>query len=110
MKPCPNWNGFIQDISTGHHQPKSKTVMLPIIDLNSNDKTCVYSVLLFAIEQSKKLNVKEPSNTCGQPLWFKAPEIITPKELKIVSLLGGFHMLLSFYGGIGTIMPGYCIE
>ena len=23
-KPRPNWNGFLQDISTGHHQPKSK--------------------------------------------------------------------------------------
>ena len=109
MKPYLNWKEFMQDISTGHHQPKSKTVMLPIIDLNSNDKTCVHSVLLFAIEQSKKLNVKEPFNTCGQPLWFKALEIITPKELKIVSFLGGFHMLMSFYGGIGTIMPGYCI-
>ena len=67
----------MQDISTGNHQPKSKTVMLPIIDLNPNDETCVHSVLLFAIEQSKKLNVKEPSITFDQPLWFKALEIIT---------------------------------
>ena len=52
----------MQDISAGHHQPKSKTAMLSTIDLNSNDKTCVHSVLLFAIEQSKKLNVKEHSN------------------------------------------------
>ena len=100
----------MQDISTGNHQPKSKTVMLPIIDLNPNDETCVHSVLLFAIEQSKKLNVKEPSITFDQPLWFKALEIITAKELKIVPLLGGFHMLMSFYGSIGTIMPGSGIE
>ena len=50
MKPCPNWNGFIQDISTGHHQPKSKTVMLPKLDLNPNNETCVHSVLLFVKE------------------------------------------------------------
>ena len=44
--------------------------MLPIIDLNPNDETRVHSVLLFAIEQSKKLNVKEVSITFDQPLWF----------------------------------------
>ena len=108
--PHANWNGFMQDISTGHHQPKLKTVMLPIIEMNPNDETCVRSVLLFAIKQSKKLNVKEPSITFDQPLWFKALEIITAKELKIVPLLGGFHMLISFYGSIVTIMSGSGIE
>ena len=53
MKPYLNWKEFMQDISTGHHQPKSKTVMLPKLDLNPNNETCVHSVLLFVIEQSK---------------------------------------------------------
>ena len=96
-KPHPNWNRFIQDILTGYHQPKLKTVMPPIIDLNSNDEICVHSVLLFAIEQSKELNVMEAFITFDQPLWFKTLEIITAKELKIVPLLGGFHMLMSLY-------------
>ena len=59
---------------------------------------------LFVIEQSKKLNVTTPSITFDQPLWLKALEIITAKKMDIVPLLGGFHMLMSFYGSIGTIM------
>ena len=70
----------MQEISTGHHQPKSKAVMLPIIDLKANDRACVHSILLLATEQSKKLNVKELSITFDQPLWFKALEIITAKD------------------------------
>ena len=62
------------------------------------------------LQQSKKLNVKEPSITFDHPLWFKALEIYTAKELKIVPLLDGIHMLMSFYGSIGTIMPGSGIE
>ena len=71
--------------------------MPPIIDLNSKDEICVHSVLLFAIEHSKELNVMEAFITFDQPLWFKTLEIITAKELKIVPLLGGFHMLMSLY-------------
>ena len=84
--------------------------MPPIIDLNSNDETGVHSVLLFAIEQSKELNVMEAFITFDQPLWFKTLEIITAKELKIVPLLGGFHMLMSLYERIWTIMSGSNIE
>ena len=50
--PRPNWNGFMQDISQGDHPGKSESVMLPIIDLDSKDDNCIYSTLLFVIEQS----------------------------------------------------------
>lgn len=96
--PRPNWNGFMQDISKGSHPPKSNITMLPIIDLNPTDESCIYSTLLFVIEQSNKLNIDTPSITFDQPLWLKSLEIITAKSLNIVTLLGGFHMLMSFYG------------
>ena len=80
--------------------------MLTIIDLNPNDETCIYSVLLFVIELSKKLGVTRPSITFYQPLWIKPLEIKTTKKLDIVRLLEGFQMLTSFYGSIGTIMDG----
>ena len=76
--------------------------MLPVIDINSNNATCIYSTLLFVIEKSKKLNVTTPSITFDQPLWLKGLEIITAKKLDIV-LLPGFDMLMPFYGSIGTI-------
>jgi len=73
--PRPNWSGYMQDISTGSHPPKSTITMLPIIDLNPSDMTCIYSTLLFVIDQSKKLNVITPSITFDQPLWYKALQI-----------------------------------
>ena len=109
-EPRPNWNGFMQDVTKGDHPPRSDTVLLPIIDLNPNDETCIYSTLLFVIEKSKKLNITTPSITFDQPLWIKALQIITTKELNIVPLLGGFHMLMSFYGSIGTVMAGSGID
>ena len=84
--------------------------MLPIIDLNLSDKTCICTVLLFVIEQSKKLGVTMPSITSDQFLWIKALEIITAKRLDIVPLLGGFDLLMSFYGSIGSIMDGSAIS
>ena len=104
--PRPHWNGFMQYISNGSHLPKSNITMLPIMDLNPTDETCIYSTLLFVIERSKKLNIDTPSITFDQPLWLKSLEIITAKSLNIVPLLAGFHMLMSFYGSIGAIMEG----
>ena len=56
-EPRPNWNFFMQNVTKGINPPRSDTAMLPIIDLNSNDETCLYSTLLFVIKHSKKLNV-----------------------------------------------------
>ena len=47
-KPRPNWNESMQDILTGHHQPKSKTLILSITDLNPNDETCLLSVFVIS--------------------------------------------------------------
>ena len=60
--------------------------------------------------QPKKFNVKEPSIRFDHPLWFKALEIITAKELKVAPLLSDFDMLMSFCGSIGTIVSGSGIE
>ena len=100
--PQYNWSGFMQDVVQGDHPSKSDVLMLPII----------YPVLLFVIEQSKKLVVTMHSITFDQPLWMKALEIRTAKktQLDIIPLLGGSHMLMSFYGSIGTIMDGSSIS
>lgn len=41
---------------------------------------------------------------------MKALEITVAKRLRIVPNLGGFHMLMSFYGSIGHIMAGSGLE
>ena len=108
--PRPNWSGYMQRISHGDHLPNATITLLPIIDLNPSSYTCIYSTLLFVIDQCKKLNIVTPSITFDQPLWLKATEIVFEKSLNIVVHLGGFHTLMSFAGSIGSLMDGSGIE
>ena len=50
----PTWSGFMQNISQGVHQGKAKIVILPIIDLNPSDYSCIYSALLFVQDQARQ--------------------------------------------------------
>ena len=102
----PGWSDFMQVYRKGAFPRKSEVTLLPIINLNPNDDSCIYSTLLFVIYQSKKANSGSPCITFDQPLWFKAVEIITEKSLHILCRLGGFHTLVSFLGSIGTSMKG----
>ena len=58
-------DGYIYgyNISQGVHQGKAKIVILPIIDLNSSDYSCIYSTLLFVQDQARQLDVKTPCLT-----------------------------------------------
>ena len=87
----PSWSGFMQDVNVGAYPSVN---LLPIIDLNPSDQTCLYSTLLYIESQAKKLNITTPSITFDQPLWIKA----TDKSMNIVCRLGGFHTLMSFNG------------
>lgn len=48
-QPRPNWSGFMQHVFSGDHNltPKSEVLLLPIIDLNPSDESCVYSTLVY---------------------------------------------------------------
>lgn len=94
----------MQDISKGIFPGQSVINMLPIIDLDPTNMTCIFSTPLFITEQATKLGINTPVVTFDQPLWLNATEIITDKSMSMVLLLGGFHMLMSFMGSIGTIM------
>ena len=41
---------------------------------------------------------------------MKEAEIINAKSMGIVSILGGFHLLMSFLGSIGVLMKGSSLE
>ena len=77
--PGPNWSGYMQRISHGDHLLSAANTLWPIIDLKPTDYTCIYSTLLFVINQCKKLNITTPSTTFDQPLWLKATEIAIEK-------------------------------
>ena len=109
--PRPNWSGFMQDITSAVPvEDKSLVSFLPIIDMNPSDESCIYSTLLFIIEQAKSLNIAVPCVTFDQPLWLKAVGIIEDSNLNIVCRLGGFHTLMSFLGSLGHIMKGSGLE
>jgi len=70
----PNWSGFIQHVCTGKHFAVSEMSMLPIIDLNPTDLTCIYCTFGVCGGQAKHLNVVDI--TFDHPLWVKAVEVV----------------------------------
>ena len=117
--PRPNWSGFMDRSSRCDSLPMSnfaelhgvsKIDYLPIIDLNANDPTCVYSTLKYILAQSEKQKVHTACVTFDQPLYKLARTITEAEKFPIVVRLGGFHMLMSFLGSVGTLMKGSGLE
>ena len=93
------------------HLEKNIITMPPLIDLNPNDLTSIYSTLLHAIDLAFKMNIPTPSITFDHALWVKAIVIMQPKKLKIdMRLRGGFHCLMSFIGSIGMCTEGSALK
>ena len=105
-EPRPNWSGFMESVSVGEYLPPAEFHLLPIIDLEPGNRSCILSTLLFIISQAKLLNMETPCVTLDQPLWIKAVEVATSQSLNIVCRMGVFHMIMSFLGSIGTVMAG----
>jgi hypothetical protein len=96
----------MQHVSPVDFRGISNVTLLPIVDLNPSDPTCIYSTLCFIVNQAHLLNVVTPCITFDQPLWIKAVEISKSSSLNEFCRLGGFHMLMSYLDGIGTKMAG----
>ena len=108
--PRPNWSGYMQTVCTGNHPGVSTVEMLALIGLNPSDENCIYSTLLFVMEQAKAMKVPTACITFDQPLYIKAVDIAMQANLDIVIRLGGFHTLMSFLGSIGHLMKGSGLE
>ena len=93
----------MSDVSIGDYPGKCQISFFPILDMNPSDFTCIYSVLLFIIDQAKVLNIVTPVVTFDQPQWLNATEVVQAKSLPIVLILGGFHMLMSFLGSMAML-------
>ena len=102
----PNWSGYMSNASAGSYPGKSTISILPIIDLDPTNLSCIFSTLRFIEEQANIINIPTPVVTFDQPLWLKATEIVSAKSMNIVLVLGGFHLMMSFLGSIGTVMNG----
>ncbi|KAK4885458.1 hypothetical protein RN001_001729 [Aquatica leii] len=110
--PLPGWNGYIEHM-TGNilDFSKSKILFLPFVQQPASNYSTIYTTLLCALEDTKRYNHKVCIITFDQPLYAKAREIVSAasegSELsRIIVRLGGFHLLMSFFGAIGYIMQG----
>ena len=91
-------------------QPETLYDTATVNVLPISDETCTYSTLLFVIKERQRIGIRTPCITFDQPLRLKAMGIIKEKDLDIVCRLGGFHMFMSFLGGIGKLMVGSGLE
>ncbi len=106
----PSWFGFMQKVTSGPFHTKPTITYLPMIDLSSSSLTCIYSTLWFIAKEAQK-NGSSAVCTFDQPLYWKARLIIEHESnespvKKIVLMLGGFHMKMSYLGCIGYVMTG----
>jgi len=54
--PRPNWSGYMHQVTfppSGEYVPSADICMLPIIDLNPNNLSCIHSTLVFLEQQAK---------------------------------------------------------
>ena len=94
-----HWSGYMQVMHSKEKSfQRSSILMLPIIDLDPSNPTCIFSTLKFVESQASALGIKTPCITFDQPLWYKAVSIIENENLNVVCRLGGFHLLMSFLG------------
>ena len=96
----------MQNISKGSYPGRSVATMLPIINLDPTDINCIHSTFVFITKQATMLNVVTAVVTSDQSLWIKDTEIVQKLDLKLVLILGGFHMMMSFAGSLGMLMSG----
>ena len=106
----PGWNGFMEQATSGKHYECSKIVCLPFINAPPSDADTVFTSLLAAKEKCESLNLKSCIVTFDQSLYWKARDMVmnsqNPELSDVIVRLGGFHLLMSFMGAVGTIMAG----
>lgn len=106
----PSWSGTMQTIHHGAHPGKSSLTILPIIDMQASDPTCINSTLHYIAKEAQIYNVTAVL-AFDEPLWWKAYLLIqneppTSSLKSIVLMLGGFHLQMNFLGSIGYFMNG----
>ena len=85
--------------------------ILPLIDLNPGDYSCLYSVIHFVDNEVRRIKLPGTTLTFDQPLFIKAVEIVLAKEIRTVVIrLAGFHTLMSAIGSVIHLMKNSGIE
>ena len=75
----PGWSGVMQTVQVGDYPGQSTVLFLPMIDMNPNDLSCIYSTLKFVAQLAHSVNIT-PVVTFDQPLYWKAVNIVQNEE------------------------------
>ena len=111
FKDIPHWNGFMEAVNNSEDFDTTSIRFLPFLNLKATSSDAINSVLHFAADSCRKANKSVTCVTFDQPLYWKAREILSSTENRLILdnvflRLGGFHLLMSFMGSIGYIMAG----
>lgn len=90
----------MQTVCQGSYPGRSVVTMLPIIDMDPTNMTCIFSTLSFIENQANKLQIDTPVVTFDQPLWIKAMEIINGSIGTLMSCSGLAAALETTYGPV----------
>ena len=96
----PNWSGFMQAATKPKDErfKKESIDFVPVIDLDPNNETCIYSTLQFVIREAARLGISTSCITFDQPLWQKAAGIIKIENLNVVCRLYSIPYSYEFHG------------
>ena len=103
----------MQTFVYGNKFGKLRIVVLPFINLDRGNLCTLYTALCFVQSEVDSRGIKFCPVTFDQPLHVKVVEIVESShdlKHKLFIRLGGFHLLMSYLGSIGTIMDGGGLE
>lgn len=110
VQNLPEIRGFMNRASSSMPYTVSRIQYLPFIEENPSDLRTVYTSLLYAAKHARHTDQKTIFVTFDHPLYMKAQQILCNckvKELEnVVARIGGFHLLMSYFKAVGTIMEG----
>ena len=105
-KPTPQFGGAMRLLCKENvKQPGKHSVFFcPLIDLKSDDLSCIYTTLLYVVSEHDKCKLPgKPVVTFDNPLWRKAMIVNHHKKLDVLILPGNFHNQMSYLGAIGYL-------
>ncbi|XP_023226447.1 uncharacterized protein LOC111627117 [Centruroides sculpturatus] len=90
---------------------ESRIIYLPFIYQPASNYNTIYTVLQYILEDGQRHGHTACIIISDQPLYIKAREMVASSDetspfSKITVKLGGFQMVMSFFGSIGYIVAG----
>ena len=108
--PGSEWSGLMQMVRKGEYPGKSSVVLLPMIDMDPTDMSCIYTTLQYISSHAQRYQ-QTAVITFDQPLYWKAATIVSCGSdntlvKDIIVRLCGFYCIMSYLGCVGQFMSG----